>query len=61
MDFYIIMGIRLLIIFLIVYAVIKNLKLLLFIGLILLALLFLQDYYGLDLAQLANQVIYSTK
>ena len=59
MDFFIIMGIRILIIIIIVYAVVKNLKLLLFIGLILAALMFIQDYYGFDLDSFVNEVLYS--
>ena len=59
MDFYIIMIVRILIIMLIVYAIIKNLKLLLFVGVILAALMFIQDYYGFDLDSLINEVLYS--
>lgn len=58
MDSFLILIIRLFIIILIIYAVVKNIKLLLFVGLILAALMFLQDLYGFDLDTLVNEVLY---
>jgi len=47
-----------LILILIVYAILKNIKLLLVIGLIILAFLFLESYYGFNLEELVNQIFY---
>jgi hypothetical protein len=54
-----IMIVRIAVIFLIVYAIIKNLKLLLIVGLIIGVLLVLQAYYGFDLNSFINQVLYT--
>ncbi|MCC7553937.1 MAG: hypothetical protein KO202_05570 [Methanobacteriaceae archaeon] len=58
MDFNTLMIIRMLILILIVYAILKNIKLLLVIGLIILAFLFLESYYGFNLEELVNQIFY---
>ncbi|MDL2270519.1 hypothetical protein LJC03_01770 [Methanobrevibacter sp. OttesenSCG-928-I08] len=54
-----IMVIRIAVIFLIIYAIVKNLKLLLFVALIIGLLLVLQAYYGFDLNGFINQVLYA--
>lgn len=49
--------IRVTIIFLIIYAIIKNLKLLLIIAIIIFAFLTLQSYLGYNASDIINQVI----